>query len=153
MEVIWKNGRDNSRTPMQWNTDANAGFTTGTPWLKLNENYTDINVEQAMQDPNSIYHYYKKLIELRKDGPVLVYGTYDLIVEDHEQVYAYTRTFTDETVLVITNLFAEETKFSLPENLLKKSAQLLLSNYDVVSEETLENVVLKPYEARVYKIV
>ncbi|MEB1809315.1 MAG: alpha-glucosidase [Bacillaceae bacterium] len=153
MEVIWKNGRDNSRTPMQWNTDTNAGFTTGTPWLKLNENYKDINVEQAMQDPNSIYHYYKKLIEIRKDGPALIYGTYDLIAEDHEQVYAYTRTFTDETVLVITNLFAEETTFSLPESLLKKSAQLLLSNYDVDQDETLENVSLKPYEARVYKIV
>ncbi|MDE5415572.1 glycoside hydrolase family 13 protein [Alkalihalobacterium chitinilyticum] len=153
MEVIWKNGRDNSRTPMQWNTDANAGFTTGTPWLKLNENYKDINVEQAMQDPNSIYHYYKKLIEIRKVGPALIYGTYDLIAEDHEQVYAYTRTFSDETVLVITNLFAEETTFSLPESLLKKSVQLLLSNYDVDQDETLENVSLKPYEARVYKLV
>ncbi|WP_209124673.1 alpha-glucosidase [Alkalihalobacillus sp. BA299] len=152
MEVIWKNGRDNSRTPMQWNDETNAGFTNGTPWLKVNSNYTDINVEKAMQDPSSIYHYYKKLIQLRKEQSVFIYGTYDLIAEDHEKVYAYTRTLDDEVVLIITNLFAEETEFSLPKSLKNKSKELLISNYQVSSEEGTDSIGLKPYEARVYKL-
>jgi alpha-glucosidase len=152
MKVIWKNGRDNSRTPMQWNNEENAGFTKGKPWLKLNPNYTKINVEQAMQDEQSIYHYYKKLIQLRKENEVLIYGDYDLILEDHEKIYAYTRNLDNETVLVMTNLFAEEAEFTLPKSLKEKSSELVLSNYEVNLEEDINEVTLKPYEARVYKL-
>ncbi|RBW68814.1 glycoside hydrolase family 13 protein [Bacillus taeanensis] len=152
MEVIWKTGRDNSRTPMQWNSEENAGFTTGTPWLKLNPNYKEINVQQAIEDPDSIYHYYKNLIQLRKENDVLIYGSYDLILEDHNSVYAYTRTLDDEIAVVITNLFSKETSFTMPSSLRNKSTELLISNYEVTLEEERNDIVLKPYEARVYKL-
>ncbi|SEN38374.1 oligo-1,6-glucosidase/alpha-glucosidase [Mesobacillus persicus] len=147
MEIIWKNSRDNSRTPMQWNTTENAGFTTGTPWLKVNPNYTEINVEESLQDPNSILHFYKKLIELRKENETLIYGSYDLILEDHEQTYAYTRTFEGETFVVMANLFAEAAEFTLPEKFQTKQAELCLSNYPESTNRTL-----RPYEARVYRL-
>ena len=152
MEVIWKNGRDNSRTPMQWNTEENAGFTSGDPWLKINPNYKTINVEQAINEPDSIYHFYKKLIQIRKKNDVLIYGKYDLILENNDKIYAYTRTLKNETVLVITNLFSKEANLKLPVELQDKNKELLISNYDVKPEEDLSNVVLKPYEARVYYI-
>lgn len=148
MKIIWKTGRDNSRTPMQWNREKNAGFSVGDPWLKVNSNYKGINVEKEMQNPDSIYHYYKKLIELRKEQDVLIYGRYDLILEDHDQVYAYTRTLNDETVVIITNLFAENVEFELPIDLEKKAKNLLISNYDQFKANRLQ-----PCEARVYKIV
>ncbi|MGM0875738.1 MAG: glycoside hydrolase family 13 protein [Bacillota bacterium] len=153
MEVIWKNGRDNSRTPMQWTDEKNAGFTTGKPWLKVNPNYTEVNVQQSMKDPDSIYHYYKKLVQLRKEQPVLVYGRYDLILEEHEQIFAYTRTIDDEIILIITNLFSKETTFSLPKCLNEKTKELYISNYSEQSEDDIdENITLKPYEARVYRL-
>ncbi|UOQ86829.1 glycoside hydrolase family 13 protein [Gracilibacillus salinarum] len=153
MEIIWKNGRDNSRTPMQWNTDKQAGFTSGTPWLGVNPNYQEINVAQAVTDPDSIYHYYKKLIDVRKSNAALLYGDYELILDDHHQIYAYTRTTDEETMLIITNLFEDEATYELPESLLQRSSSLCLSNYDVETGEQMVNGVLRPYEARVYKLV
>src|SRR5699024_10747550 len=114
MKVIWKNGRDNSRTPMQWNTEENAGVTTGTPWIKVNPNHKEINVEEELENPNSIYCYYKKLIDLRKSSDVLIYGSYELILEDHDQVFAYTRTLDNEMYVVLTNLFAQEAEVEFP---------------------------------------
>ncbi|MDL4843070.1 glycoside hydrolase family 13 protein [Aquibacillus rhizosphaerae] len=153
MQVIWKNGRDNSRTPMQWNGNENAGFTSGTPWLKLNPNYTEINVETALNDEHSIYHYYKKLAQMRKNENALVYGNYDLVMEDHNQIYAYTRTLEGEIILIITNLFSEEAAFTLPEHLTDRNNELLISNYEVNPQEKLGEVSLRPYEARVYKLI
>lgn len=150
MEIIWKRGRDNSRTPMQWNNEPNAGFTTGNPWLKVNPNYTDINVHEAIKDPNSIYHYYKKLIQLRKDNPTLVYGAYDIMIETHKEIYAYTRTLENETILVLSNISAKEATFSLPKYVRYTSTELLLSNYDSKTDPGIQHLVLKPYEARVY---
>jgi alpha-glucosidase len=147
MEVIWKTGRDNSRTPMQWNTEKNAGFSNGSPWMKVNPNYKTINVEAEVKDPDSIYHYYKKLIQLRKEQHVLIYGSYQLVMEGHDQIYAYTRTLEDEVVLVITNLFAKEVPLTLPKEFNHKPKELLLGNYQDIDEQ-----LLKPYEARVYKI-
>ncbi|MDC3418591.1 glycoside hydrolase family 13 protein [Aquibacillus salsiterrae] len=152
MPVIWKNGRDNSRTPMQWNDSNQAGFTTGTPWLKVNPNYNEINVEKELQDPNSVYHYYKEMIRLRKQEDVLIYGSYDLILESDESIYAYTRTLGDETMLVIVNLFPEETTFQLPETIDSANALLRLANYPVEKGEDMRSFVLQPYEARVYQI-
>jgi len=152
MEIIWKNGRDNSRTPMQWNKEEYAGFTTGSPWLKVNPNYVDINVEQSMEDSNSIYHFYKKLIKLRKEEDALVYGSYDLILDKHDSIYAYTRTLDEEVIVVITNLFAEKATFKLPSSLKNKSYELCLCNYEVDPEEDIATIELKPYEARVYKL-
>ncbi|TLS51627.1 alpha-glucosidase [Paenibacillus antri] len=153
MRVIWKNGRDNSRTPMQWSDAANAGFTSGKPWLKVNPNYEEINVQDAIEDPHSIYHYYKKLIELRKAHAVAVYGTYDLILPEHEFIYAYTRTLGDEKLIVIANLFPVETTFSLPESIRYSHGELLLTNGDVDRAESLRKLSLRPYEARVYRLV
>ena len=152
MEIIWKNGRDNSRTPMQWSDKKNAGFTDGTPWLGINSNYAEINVEQALKDPDSIYHYYKKLIQTRKAHPVLIYGSYDLILEDHDQVYAYTRNLGDEQIVIMANLFPEETKVELPENIRHTAKELYLGNYSTGQEEDAGELILKPYEARVYRM-
>lgn len=154
MKVIWKNGRDNSRTPMQWNTEENAGFTTGTPWIKVNPNHKEINVEEELENPNSIYCYYKKLINLRKSSDVLIYGSYELILEDHDQVFAYTRTLDNETYVVLTNLFAQEAEVEFPTSVTGEKAEIKLSNYQVEHDiETLGKTVFRPYEARVYQVL
>ncbi|MGG3928265.1 alpha-glucosidase [Metabacillus fastidiosus] len=150
MEIIWKNGRDNSRTPMQWTDEINAGFTTGKPWLPVNSNYCSINVKQSMQDPDSIYHYYKKMIELRKEHEALIYGSYDPVLEEHDKIFAYIRTLNDDVFLIMANLFEEKASFAFPKPLRKKERQLLLSNYNVKQEEDLKKVIFKPFEARVY---
>ncbi|ATO37186.1 alpha-glucosidase [Geobacillus thermodenitrificans] len=150
MEAIYAKGRDNARTPFQWDESENAGFTTGTPWIKVNPNYKEINAQQAVEDPHSIYHYYRKLIKLRKQYPIIVYGSYDLILPDHEQIYAYTRTYQDEKLLVILNFSAEQPIFELPKELTFTTKELLISNYDVDGAETIDRLTLKPYEARVY---
>ncbi len=152
MEIIWKTGRDNSRTPMQWSNDFNAGFTTGKPWMKVNQNFRYINVDLALEDPKSIYHYYKKLIHLRKTNKVLVYGSYDLILEKHDQIYAYTRTLKNEKILIMTNLFPQETKFVLPADLAVESTELLISNYEIKNGDDIKKITLSPYEARVYRL-
>lgn len=152
MEIIWKRGRDNSRTPMQWNDEPNGGFTTGTPWLKVNPNYKEINVQSALENPASIYHYYKNLIQLRKDNPTLIYGAYDVLLEEDTQIYAYTRTWKNETILILTNISDQEASFILPADVAYTSAELLMSNYDA-KDTDIQNVLLKPYEARVYRLV
>src|SRR5690625_1619664 len=153
MEVIWKNGRDNSRTPMQWDDSANAGFTVGKPWMKVNPNYTNINVKEQMADPNSVYHFYKKLIELRKQHEVFIYGKYDLALEEHDQIFAYTRTLEDEKVIVMTNLFSEPTTYEMPASLAGLRGEVLISNYDQTGEQLLTKGTLRPYETVVYKIL
>ncbi|WP_079710226.1 glycoside hydrolase family 13 protein [Paraliobacillus ryukyuensis] len=150
MKQIWKNGRDNSRTPMQWNNQKNAGFSEGTPWLKVNPNYQSINVADQIEDPNSIYAYYKQLIKLRKEEEVLIYGTYDLILADHDQIYAYTRTLNNKKALIITNLYGEEAVVKPSKFLEEHTARLIIANYEVSKTDTVDNMILRPYEARVY---
>ncbi|RSL34027.1 alpha-glucosidase [Salibacterium salarium] len=150
MEVIWKNGRDNSRTPMQWNDKHQAGFTTGTPWLEVNPNYPKINVEKSMADTDSIYHYYKNLIKLRKNKEVLIYGNYELVLKEHDKIYAYTRSLGNETALIITNLFNKKAEWVLPDTLQGRLSQLWMSNYYVEEDEQIHNITLRPFEARVY---
>lgn len=152
MEPIWKNGRDNSRTPMQWNAGAQAGFTADTPWLKVNPNYKQINVERQIQDPDSVYHYYKSLIRLRKERPAAVYGAYDLILPRHKQIYAYTRTLGNERLLIMVNMFPEEALFKLPPALKYTRAEPLLSNYPAEFPEQIRRIPLRPYESRVYQL-
>ncbi|MBH0168859.1 glycoside hydrolase family 13 protein [Fictibacillus sp. 18YEL24] len=150
MSVIWASSRDNSRTPMQWNSDENAGFTTGTPWMKVNPNFTEINVEKQEQDEHSILSFYKKMIALKKSNEVFTYGVYDLILEEDVQIYAYTRTLGEEKIVVITNLSKTEAKF---ETELKLNANdLLLANKEVAAHEDVTSVALQPYEARVYRV-
>lgn len=149
MDVIWKSGRDNSRTPMQWSKASHAGFTRGTPWMKVNPNYTEINVEDALLDPDSIYHHYKKMIQLRRESDTLIYGDFKLILEPHDYVFAYTRSLGDERYLIVANLFDEPTKVILPNELAATEKELILTNY----KETLTHKEeFRPYEARVYKM-
>lgn len=149
MEIIWKSGRDNSRTPMQWNAEKNAGFTTGTPWMKINPNYKEINVEKQLNDPDSIYSFYKKMIELRKQHEVFVYGDYELLLEDHPTVYAYTRSLKGKIALIICNFTIDASTISLPEFKSKKG-KLLLKNYNDATEALTDPLKLNPYETRVY---
>jgi oligo-1,6-glucosidase len=152
MQIIHARSRDNARTPMQWDAEAQAGFTTGIPWIKVNPNYPEINVAQAIADPNSIFHYYRKLIELRKANPVMVYGSYDLILPDHEQVYAFTRTLADQRLLVILNFSQEPALFNLPDGFAYSRASYLIGNYPVDPDEEMRSLNLQPYEARVYRV-
>ena len=151
MEIIWASCRDNSRTPMQWNNDENAGFTTGTPWFGMNPNYKEINVEAQQTDENSILNFYKKMIELKKEHEVFTYGTYDLLLEDHPQIYAYTRTLHDEKVVVISNISKSEAVYDEAAFKLKCN-RLLLNNYEVEEHDAVTTITLKPYETRIYRI-
>jgi len=150
--IIHAKSRDNSRTPIQWNTSEHAGFTTGTPWIKVNPNYKEINVSDALADPNSIFYYYKKLIQLRKENPIIVYGSYDLILASHEEIYAFTRTLEGERLVVILNFSKNMPVFNLPENISYSSAELLVSNYNVDHNEDFHQITLRPFEARVYRL-
>ena len=151
LRLIHAKGRDNARTPVQWTADAQAGFTTGTPWIKVNPNFKEINAAQALADPNSIFHYYKKLIQLRKENPVFVYSAYDLILDDHEEIYAFTRTLDADRLLVILNFSGNTPVFNLPKNISFKSHELLISNYRL-DEGDIRQIALRPYEARVYRL-
>jgi oligo-1,6-glucosidase len=148
LNAIHAKGRDNARTPMQWDASDQAGFTTGKPWLKVNPNYKDINVEQALADPDSVFYYYQKLISMRKENPVMVYGDYELLLPDHEFIYAYTRTLENEKWLVLLNFCNNEQQIDLPDEL-NSAKELILSNY---KEESPDKEILRPYEARVYKL-
>lgn len=151
MHIIWASSRDNSRTPMQWSSELNAGFTTGNPWMKVNPNHPQINVEAQLGDPNSILNFYKKMIRLKKENELFTYGTYDLLMEYDEQIYAYTRTLDQERVIIITNLSIHEAKLTL-EDFSFSTDNLLLSNYKVEEHHDLTEFRLRPYEARVYKV-
>lgn len=149
MRSIYAKGRDNARTPMQWNDKENAGFTDGTPWIKVNDNYKTINVEKALNDPDSIFYYYKRLIELRKNMDIIVYGEYELILEDHEQIFSYLRKWGKERLLVIANFFGKHVTCELPAFLSDFDGTTLISNYKDAKELTKE-MTLRPYEAIVY---
>lgn len=153
MLSIYTKGRDNARTPMQWDDSQNAGFTSGQPWLKVNPNYKEINAESQLKDENSIFNYYKKLIKIRKSNPVVVYGKYNLILEENKEIFAYTRTLENEMLLVICNFTGNETEFVLERNLEFKSKELLISNYNVNENDSIDSIELKPYESRIYKFV
>ena len=152
MKEIWKQSRDNSRTPMQWNESENGGFTTGKPWIGVNPNYTEINVSRQEEESNSILSFYKKMISMRKENPILVYGEYNLVLENHEQIFAYTRTLDKEKFVVICNLTALEAVYEYGDLLLSYEG-LMLGNYEVEPHVTSSNFVFKPYEARVYRVI
>lgn len=141
MESIYARGRDNARTPMQWTAGKNAGFTTGTPWLPVNENHTSINAEAALSDPDSIFYYYQKLIALRKTHKVFREGRFTLLLPEDEQRFVYRRDTDAEHMLVVCNFSAEPTSLegiSLPEQ------NPALCNYPT------QKGWLQPWEARLY---
>lgn len=141
MESIYAKGRDNARTPMQWSAEENAGFTEGTPWIKVNPNYTVINAEAEQADEDSVFHFYKKLIRLRKQERVLIDGKYDVLLPEHPEIFAYTRTDKHSRLLVICNFTGHEVRYDLPENWEK--GELLLRN----EAGTFTQGILGPYEA------
>jgi glucan 1,6-alpha-glucosidase len=142
-------GRDNARTPIQWDRTENAGFTTGTPWLHVNPNYQEINVEANLEDPNSIFYCYQKLIQLRKDHPIIVWGDYELVMDTPEQVFMYLRHFEGETWSVVAN-FGEQMKTLQLEHF-GQSSDVVISNYERTSVN-FQHLQLKPYEAFAVKL-
>lgn len=146
MAFLKFSGRDNSRTPFQWDASANAGFTTGTPWIKVNTNYTTINVAAEEKDANSCLNYFRKLIQLRKNNPVLVYGTYTLLDKNNPAVYAYTRELDGKKFLILLNFTSKVATVNTGIDISK--AKLLINNYSAASA----NGLLKPYEAAVYEL-
>lgn len=146
MAAIHQNSRDNARTPMQWNSEQQAGFTEGEPWIKLNSNYHEINVEQALSNGNSIFYHYQKLIQLRKTYPVIVHGDFTPVFEHHEQVFAYLRQYQEQQLLVINNFSAQYLTLALPQELQNRACHCLVENY--LPHQALGTVIsLKPYES------
>lgn len=144
MKCLMLRGRDNARTPMQWEDSHQAGFTEGTPWIRVNSNYKEINAKQQLSDPNSIFHYYQKLIRLRKEKPVIVYGTFEALYRDHDQIFAYTRTLEGEKLLTVCNFSEHVAEMEIPEEF-QKNAECLITNLG--RKDFGKKVVLKPYEA------
>lgn len=146
-ETFWPcltfKSRDNARTPMQWDTSKHAGFTAATPWIAVNPNYTQINAKAQTDDQNSVFHYYKKLITLRKQHPIIVYGSYELLLKESEQIFAYTRTLEQEKLLVVCNFTDTAVSFQIPEEF--KNAKCLIANTERSYQDT--DIQLKPYEA------
>lgn len=139
-------GRDNARTPIQWNNAKNAGFTTGTPWLHVNPNYHQINVEAALKDPNSIFYTYQKLIKLRHNNPIVVDGDFELVKGTVEAVLAYYRKLKDTKWLIVANLSGQKQHFSSTD----KVTDQIINNY--TDHSNLTNLTLKPYEAFSVKV-
>lgn len=146
MECFRYKSRDNARTPMQWDDSENAGFTTGTPWIGVNPNYKEINARAEMANPSSVFHYYKKLIALRKQYEIIVYGSYELRMPENEDLYVYTRTLGKERLLVLCNFTEKEQSIVLPEEFAGMNCEVLISNY---GRETNQVQNLRPYEALV----
>ena len=135
--------RDNARTPMQWDASENAGFTTGKPWIAVNPNYKKINVADQLKREDSVFHYYQKLIRLRKENEIIVYGNYELLLPEDENIFAYTRTLDNQKLLVVCNFSKSEQKFDFSGY---ENAKVLISNYN---RDARKDGILKPYEATV----
>ena len=151
LKAVASISRDNARTPMQWDSTNYAGFSENTPWIDVNENYKSINVESQLANENSVLNFYKKLIKIRKENLSLIYGRYDMILEEDEKIYAYTRTLDNDKYVVIVNLSDEEALYKYDDlDLIYEN--LMLANYKVREHGILKEVVLKPYEARLYKV-
>ena len=148
-DVFWpclcNKSRDNARTPMQWDNTANGGFTTGTPWIQVNPNYTEINAAAEVNDPDSVFSYYRTLLSLRKQHEIIVYGTYELLIPEDPSIFAYTRTLGNEKLLVVCNFTEQNLAFEIPTEF--AGADCLISNYKEKAQG------LRPYEAYVLKAV
>jgi len=148
LEAMRHMSRDNARTPMQWDDSPNAGFTTGTPWLPVNPNYRQINVAEAVDDPNSIFPYFRRVIALRHTDPVVAYGDFTMLIPDDELVYAYTRALDGVSLLVVANFSDTTVRADVPERGAWAASELVLANYPVDAGADLE---LRPWECRVYR--
>ncbi|MCM3616474.1 alpha,alpha-phosphotrehalase [Sutcliffiella horikoshii] len=153
LEILRHKSRDNSRTPVQWNADENAGFTKGTPWIGVASNYPEINADAALKNEDSVFYHYKKLIELRREYDVITHGDFQLLVGDHPEIFAYIRNTENEKLLVVNNYYGKETSFRLPEDVDAEGykSEIILSNYEDSPQEFKE-ISLRPYESIVYHL-
>lgn len=142
MQSLCAKSRDNARTPMQWSSGHEAGFTEKRPWYRVNPNYTEINVEKALKEETSIFYYYQKLIRLRKEEPILTCGTFELLCPEDERIFAYTREWKDRKWLIVCNFYEEAASFAYPAE-----GKVILSNYEQEPVISLEQLKLRPYEA------
>ncbi|CDU00923.1 Trehalose-6-phosphate hydrolase [Vibrio coralliirubri] len=153
MAILAQKSRDNSRTPMQWNSEPYAGFSQAQPWLDVANNYSEINAEQALEDKDSVFYFYKSLIELRKQVPVITDGSYQDLQPDHSSIFAYVRENEGQILLCINNYYGEEAECVLPERFDMSKAKSLLSNYQQANTSVaLHHQVLRPYETRILLI-
>lgn len=153
LEILQRKSRDNSRTPVQWNDEENAGFTTGTPWISVGSSAEEIHAQKALEDPDSVFYHYQKLISLRKQYPIIAEGHFDMILEEHNKVMAYTRTAEDKLLLVLNNFYEVDTSIQLPKSIVgdAHNVKVLISNYDCPSTLN-EEIKLRPYESIVFYI-
>ena len=149
MEKIYYRGRDNARTPMQWDASENAGFTSGTPWIDVNPNYTSINTEAEKNDPDSVLNYYKAMIAFRKAHPVIVDGSFKEYFPDSDRIFAYVRENDSEMLFVILNFSATKFALQIPEEIGMENAEVAMSNTGRTSFEG-RVLDLRPYEAVVF---
>lgn len=150
LHLLSLKSRDNARTPMQWNDSENAGFTSGTPWIAVNKNYKEINVERTLADKNSIFYYYQKLIALRHEMPIITEGKYQLVDAENEKVYTYLRMNGEEELVVICNFTEETIEYSLNDLKDDRDSQLVISNYEEAPSKMEDTIILQPYGAYVY---
>ena len=149
MASIYAKGRDNARTPMQWDSTENAGFTTGNPWLAVNKNYKFINAEDCLQDKDSIFYHYKKLIDIRKHNDTIIYGNYKLLLPEDKNVFAYSRELNGDKIVVVCNFYNKEINLNFKEDF--NNVEILLSNYKD-SSILMKDLKLRPYEAIMYRV-
>ena len=147
--ILNSKSRDNSRTPMQWDDSKNAGFSGADPWIPVGKSYKSINVETALKDKNSIFYHYKKLIKLRKEYDVIPYGSFKIILENHDKVLAYTRKLENTELVILNNFYSENTEVILDESVTFDNSKILLSNYSD-SINLQKKIILRPYESVVY---
>ena len=150
MKKLNFNSRENARTPMQWDSTKNGGFTEGKPWKKVNDNHQTINVVAQNKDPKSILNHFRKMVKLRKDNPVLVYGQYQILQESHSEIYAYTRTLDQQQVLVLLNFSKKQATITLEET--TKTGTLLINNYDRLDAKEGQ-ITLQPFQAIICELI
>ena len=147
-KAVWNKSRDNARTPMQWDDSDNAGFTTGKPWFRVSDRYKEINVKQALDDENSIFYYYKKLIELRHKESILTEGDYQLLLPKDEKIFAYLRNTADESWMVVANMSEDIVATDQLISYAKEKQDMMIGNY----QRTSLHEALRPYEAFMMRI-
>ncbi|GAL17018.1 oligo-1,6-glucosidase [Vibrio maritimus] len=150
MRALKENGRDNARTPMQWSSEPQAGFTKGTPWIEVNPNYTEVNAEKDLASDDSIYQYYKALISLRKQHKSIVYGEFCPLLEEHEDVFAYLRHLGEESLMVVANFSNKNQQVDLSQY--NEFTQNILLSNGRGKLENLDSLMLQPYDAMVIQL-
>ena len=147
LACLQKRSRDNARTPMQWDDTANAGFTTGEPWIAVNKNYTHINAKSELDDANSVFRYYQKMIKLRKEHLGLIYGIFRAVAPESDHIFAYERVYKEEKYLIVNNFTSETVPFTIPKEY--ADSDMLIGNYE--RTEFGDSITLQSYEAFVLK--